>query len=174
MIKAILGIGIPGAGKTTVIKSFAKKYDYAYVSPDDIREELTGNPADQSKNREVWEEAKRRAKLFLDRGTTVVIDATFANQDQRRDFVKFARVSGAEKIQGVFVDSPLEIAKERNLSRQTRNVPEHVLDRMNGMLGLNPPNIADGFDSVFTLDENQTIKNVETKHEGSTGIDTKA
>lgn len=50
MSKVIVGIGLPGSGKTTALKPFADKNSYIYICPDDIRAELTGNPADQSKN----------------------------------------------------------------------------------------------------------------------------
>ena len=42
MKKLIMGIGIPGSEKTTVLKTFAEKYNYSYICPDDIRLELTG------------------------------------------------------------------------------------------------------------------------------------
>jgi dephospho-CoA kinase len=46
MAKIIIGIGVPGSGKTTALKPFAERNTYTYISPDDIRAELTGNAAD--------------------------------------------------------------------------------------------------------------------------------
>jgi predicted kinase len=129
MKKVILGIGVPGSGKTTVLKRFAEENEYTYICPDDIRKELAGDAADQSKNREVWIEAYKRTEQELLEGKSVVFDATFANPDQRKDFLHFARQKGAEKIQGVYVDVDLEIAKERNSQRE-RIVPEHAIQRM--------------------------------------------
>jgi len=37
MKKVIMGIGIPGSGKTTILKEFADKNGYEYICPDDIR-----------------------------------------------------------------------------------------------------------------------------------------
>ena len=147
-----MGIGIPGSGKTTVLKEFAKRYEYSYICPDDIRTEITGSPSDQSKNREVWEEAYKRVFQNLNDGNTVVFDATFANKDQRKDFINFARENGAEKIQGVFFDVPIGLAKERNLERN-RVVPEYAIDRMYRNLKQYSPELEDGFDGIFTLDE---------------------
>lgn len=160
-----MGIGIPGSGKTTVLKTFADKNSYIYICPDDIRQELTGNAADQSKNREVWAEAYKRLGEKLEQGQTVVFDATFVNPEQRKQFIDFARAHGAEKIQGVHLDVNLEIAKERNSERE-RQVPEYVLDKMDSSLREAPPQVEDGFDLVVSLDEEQKMIDAEMNREG--------
>lgn len=156
MKKVIVGIGVPGSGKTTVLKNFAGRYAYAYICPDDIRAEMTGDPKDQSKNREVWDEAYRRMAKGLDGGQTIVFDATLADERTRQQFLALARQYGAEKVQGVYVVVPLETAKERNAVR-TRVVLEHVLEKMHGNLENNSPHVGEGFDAIFTLDEYQTL-----------------
>jgi predicted kinase len=98
MAKVIMDIGIPGSGKTTVLKPFSEENNYTYISPDEIRFELTGSMADQSKNREVWTEAHKRVEVALRRGETVVFDATFARDSERKSFIQFARDHGAGKV----------------------------------------------------------------------------
>lgn len=164
MAKIIIGIGIPGSGKTTALKPFAEKNVYTYISPDDIRAELTGDASDQSKNKEVWEEARHRVAESLERGETVVFDATFAKDFERKSFIQFAREHGAEKVQGVFATVPFEVANDRNKARD-RVVPEHAISRMHTMLKENPPNVEDGFDSVFDIDELQELERAEMKIE---------
>ncbi len=156
MTKLIMGIGIPGSGKTTILKNFAEKYDYAYICPDDIRKELTGSESDQSKNNEVWTEAKKRMVEKFQDGKTVVFDATFTHAGQRKEFISFARQNGIEKIDGVFLDIPIELTKERNQMRE-RKVPDYALDRMNKNITDFPPEISDGFDSIFTLNEHKEL-----------------
>lgn len=160
MRKLIVGIGIPGSGKTTILKNFAEKNNYAYICPDDIRLEISGDVYDRSKNKEVWIEAKRRAAKEFDKGNAIVFDATFANPKERKEFLNSARENGVDKIEGLFVDVPLEIAKERNLNRK-RNVPESDIDRMNMNIRKFPPEIADGFDALFTLDEDGKLIKAE-------------
>ena len=162
MSKIIMGIGIPGSGKTTALKPFAEKYSYTYICPDDIRIELTGGAIDQSKNSEVWQEAYRRVADSLKEGETVVFDATFAKNIERKNFIRFARENGAEKVQGVFAAVPFEIANERNKSRE-RIVPEHAMKRMHSSLKEDPPIIEDGFDSVFDINEFQELVRAEKK-----------
>jgi predicted kinase len=162
-MKALIGIGIPGSGKTRTLKKFAEKNNYTYICPDDIRAELSGGDAsDQSKNKEVWELTYKRAVEALNSGISVVVDATFANAVQRKSFIQFLRNSGVEKIQGLYVDTPLEVAKERNQKRQ-RKVPDFVLDRMHFSIIENPPSISDGLDSLIMLDENQKLISTEIK-----------
>ena len=165
MKKLIIGIGIPGSGKTTVLKDFAKKWEYIYICPDDIRAEMTGDPSDQSKNKEVWDEARKRVQDHFQKGDTIVFDATLANQEQRKEFLAFARKNGAEKIEGIFLDIPLELAKERNEGRK-RKVPEHVLEKMDESIRNFPPEIEDGLDALFTLDENQKLVETEMLKRG--------
>lgn len=152
MKKVIMGIGVPGSGKTTILKTFAEKNNYSYICPDDIRFELTGDHSNQTKNKEVWKIAYDRVGKELQSGNTVVFDATFVNEKQRKDFISYIKEEGAEKVQGVFLDVPIKIAKERNASRE-RVVPEYVMDRMHKMLQEFSPEIRDGFDSLFVLDE---------------------
>jgi predicted kinase len=160
MGKVIIGLGIPGAGKTTFLRDFADKNGYYYLSPDEIREELAGDSKDQSINSEIWREAHKRFVTRITDGDVVVLDASYCNASQRRAILELARKAGAEKIQGVFIDTPLEIAKERNLNRE-RIVPEHAIDRMYKSLSDNPPMVEDGFDSLFVLDENQELVSLE-------------
>lgn len=164
MKKVILSVGVPASGKTTVMKDFAAENGYAYISSDALREELLGDTTDQSRNKEVWEEAYRRTKDYLTQGENVVFDATFSNPRQRIEFINFARENGADKIQGIFLDVPLEIAYERNQDRE-RVVPEHVLERMHQMIKDAPPKLEDGFDSVFTLNEYQELLKAEITQE---------
>lgn len=164
MKKVIMGIGIPGSGKTTILKSFADKYSYTYISPDDLRKKITGDIGNQTKNKEIWEEAYRLVADELSRGNSVVFDATFVNKNERENFIRFAKDRGALKVEGIFLDVPFEIAKERNLERD-RNVPEHAMDRMERNLREFPPEITDGFDSIFTLDEEHILREVELQRE---------
>ena len=164
MGKVIMGIGLPGSSKTTALKPFAEKNSHIYICPDDIRAELTGNPSDQSKNKEVWAEAHRRLADALEKGETVVFDATFARDTERKNFIEFAREHKAEKIQGVIAEVDFELANERNLGRD-RVVPEHAMQRIRTMLENAPPEITDGFDSLFFIDEFQELKRTEIRGE---------
>jgi len=151
-MKITIGIGLPGSGKTTILRPFARNNGHVYISSDEIRAELTGNAADQSKNKEVWQKVYQRTEKALSEGRSLVIDAPFANQLQRRDYIKFAREHGADKIQGVLFNAPFEIANKRNKSRD-RIVADHIMEKLRSMLEIAPAVIEDGFDDLLNVDE---------------------
>lgn len=152
MSVAIIAIGIPGSGKTTVLKPLAERYGLTYISRDDIREEILGDARDQSQNKAIWEEANRRTAASLARGMGVVLDATFVESWKRKDMISFLHEAGASPIIGVYADVPLEVAKERNQGRD-RIVPADVLEWMHRKLQSEPPSFEEGFDALIGLDE---------------------
>jgi protein phosphatase len=156
MPKVIMGIGLPGSGKTTALRPFAQENEYVYISPDDIREELSGDATDQSRMTEVWEEVHKRLATAISAGKTAVVDATFVKPWERKEFIAFARAQGADKVQGVFAAVTKDIALERNSMRE-RQVPEHAIERMDMHLQKSPPVVEDGFDSVFDISELQKL-----------------
>ena len=147
-----MGMGIPGSGKTTYLKPLAERYGFTYVSPDEIRMELTGDAADQSHDEDVWMLARARIAQALEGNGSVVMDATFSRARYRKEFVDFLREAGAHMVIGIFANVSLEVAYERNQTRD-RTVPTDVLHRMHTALVKEPPSLEDGFDALFTLDE---------------------
>ena len=84
MAYLVLPIGISGSGKSYIYNRYYK--DYILVSPDLIREELTGDISNQSKNKEVFRIAFARVDEYLKREQNVFFDATNVNKSQRKKF----------------------------------------------------------------------------------------
>jgi predicted kinase len=161
MAKVIIGIGNVGSGKTSILKPFALNNGYYYISPDLIREELTGDVMNQSRNKDVWMVVQNEVANAIENNQTIVVDATFAEQFRRKEFADFCHQLGAGKVVGVFVDTPAELSAERNRNRE-RVVPNHVHSRMQNQLDTSKPRTyKDNFDSIFTLNENGEIKKLE-------------
>jgi len=146
MKQAILGIGIPGSGKSTILKPMANQMGYGYVNRDDIRAELTGDPADHTREAEVSQIAAAATRDALKQGG-VVIDGTLSKRRDRAETVKLCRQAGAEHIQAIWFDPPLEESKRRNAGRG-RVVPNEVLDKLYARLIANPPSLEEGFDDI--------------------------
>ena len=174
MKKVIMGVGVPGSGKTTLLKTFwernGRKSGYVYISPDEIRKKLYKDaPFDPAKNDEVWSLARDQVKNALFASKTVVFDSTFANVHQRREFISFSRACGAERIEGIFVDVPPEIAKERNRERGQRGekmVPDDVIELMHNQLERNDPGTIDGFDAIFQIGSDGELLQTDLYREG--------
>lgn len=145
-MKAIIGIGVPGCGKTTVLKPLAERGGLAYVNADDIREELTGDPTNHSKESVVWQVAYERIAAGLS-GHGVVIDATHSRRRDRLKMITFCREHGAREIIGYWFDVPLATCLIRNAQR-IRKVPEAVIRTMCQRLTTAPPRLDEGYDEI--------------------------
>ena len=104
MAKLILPIGISGSGKSYIYNRDYK--DYVQVSPDLIREELTGDISNQSKNKEVFKLAFERVDEYLNNGQDVFFDATNVNKSQRKTFTD--KYIGTD-VEVVYVILPADI-----------------------------------------------------------------
>ncbi len=118
-------VGPAGAGKSCWAEK-ALDPDLR-VASDEVRGELTGDPADQSQNYLVFQKCADRIRNALHEGKTVVFDATNLNEKYREVAVKTARWSAAA-IHSYFFDIDIRTAKERNIMR-SRHVPTAVIER---------------------------------------------
>lgn len=122
-------IGLPGCGKSTYAKK-KKEAGLTVISPDEIREELTGDMSDQSRNREVFSLAHKRTREALRLGGSVVFDATNLTRKARNDLLSYIPDRHNTYVEYVLFRVPLEECLKRNRQR-TRHVPEDVIRRMN-------------------------------------------
>ncbi|MEF8787819.1 MAG: AAA family ATPase [Planctomycetota bacterium] len=120
-----LPVGAAGCGKSTWVARNLPGVEI--ISTDAMRETLTGDPADQSRNYEVFQRCRRNLSEVLSRGSEAVFDATNFDEDVRETPVSAAREAGAE-IWTYFFDVPLGEALRRNRSR-SRRVPPAVIHR---------------------------------------------
>lgn len=119
-------VGMPGCGKSTVAASLPSHV--VIVNPDSIREELTGDVTDQSKNSEVFRLAHDRAGEALTNGQNVFFDATNLTPKARASLIKIAALTDAMPVAVLFLTPPAE-CRRRNRER-SRIVPEAVMDAM--------------------------------------------
>lgn len=138
-------VGLPASGKSTWAKEFAGTA--IIVSTDDLRQKLTGDAADQSRNGDVWRQAYETAAYWLTVGKNVIFDATNCGKRDRRNIV---RTLGrcAKQINAVYFNTPLEECKRRNQKRE-RKVPDEVYLRMVSRLSV--PTKEEGFDNVMII-----------------------
>lgn len=118
-------IGPAACGKSTWARE--RLSETYIVSSDRMREELTGDPADQSQNYLVFQRCMDRIRQRLREGQEVTFDATSYSEALREMPVQAGRWCAAE-IVGYIFDGSVAVALERNRKRE-RKVPEEIVRR---------------------------------------------
>lgn len=118
-------VGVAGCGKST----WAAKHlgDTDIIATDQLREELTGDPADQRMNEIVFERCMERITKTLEKGGTATFDATNYNARTRALPLKRARWHNA-RVVAYYFDVPRTTALARNKKRE-RQVPDETINR---------------------------------------------
>lgn len=155
MVKFYMATGLPGSGKSSVIKDgtfLIEKYMYEYtmhISSDAIRLELFGDESHQGDNTLVFEQMLSRTIAHLKAGHNVYYDATNLSRKRRvstLDLIKRA-VNDVHCVSVVFA-APLNTCIVDDKNRQ-RTVGEDVIIRMAKAFQM--PMVEEGFDEVDIL-----------------------
>ena len=151
---AVIGMGLPGVGKTTHLRRLAEELDAVYICADDIRAEVNGHPSVQSDPKRIWGIVHKRARKALMQGGNVVIDGTHI---KRRDRVASIRACNcAESVTLIWYQAPVQVCIARNLRRK-RQVPEAVIRRMSKILRNEAPKPYEGFDELELISTSAPI-----------------
>jgi predicted kinase len=144
--RAILAGGLPGAGKTTVLDRHAGGGGSRYltINPDQIKEEmarrgmipdvdgLTPMEASDLVHEESSHIAKRLARRAMREGKNVIWDITMSSRESTERRIGELRAAGYERVDGIFVDIPIEMAVRRS---DTRHREGHERSRAGQGLG---------------------------------------
>jgi len=109
----ILPIGTSGSGKSTFIKSLPQE-NLVVIEPDAMRVEFTGDINNKSKDKEIYEEAAKRAINAIKQGKQVVFDTTNLTRDKRLPFIEAIKKEIPDaNIQYKLMELNPELAKQR-------------------------------------------------------------
>lgn len=147
-------IGLPGSGKSTFGKEFAKKHDMVYVSRDEVRYGMiTEKEYYFSKEKDVYREYVLRITAGLDSGKDVIADATHLSFKSRDKLFTFLTREPCHKI-AIYIDTPFDICFRRNQERKDiTRVPDQQMFNMNRSLAL--PTAKEKFDNLLIYKDNQ-------------------
>jgi predicted ABC-type ATPase len=137
--KVVIAGGLGGAGKSTVLKTYAgvDQSQYLTLNPDDIKEEMAArgmipkveglSPMETAAL--VHEESSHIASLLAKRAyaerKNVIWDITMASRGSVERRVQEMRAAGYDDLSAVFVDIPVETSVERALARHRRGMEDY-------------------------------------------------
>jgi aminoglycoside phosphotransferase family enzyme/predicted kinase len=106
--RLLVMMGLPGTGKTFIARKLAERLGAMHLLSDSVRKQLLGIPLDAGRyegydstiyqgnvGKRTYDELFARARLFLERGQGVVMDATFLHPDSRQRAAALAAGAGA-------------------------------------------------------------------------------
>ena len=130
----ILMCGVPASGKSTVANNLAQHFEEqkaVVISMDAIREKWFGTRKCQDRGDEVYAQSVDDILSAFENCDIVIYDATNRTRKARRKLVETIQKYYDCLVYCVFMDTPLEVALERNANRdKSIQVPPAVIHRM--------------------------------------------
>ncbi|HUZ87579.1 MAG TPA: AAA family ATPase [Candidatus Baltobacterales bacterium] len=131
-VRLILVGGLPAAGKSTLASKLADRLGYDLVRSDEVRKELAGlahdspaaAPAGEGLYRRqlvegAYDEMFRRARLALERGVSVILDATWRDAQMREAARLLAQATCADLVE-IGCTAPRSVLQRRLARRKGR------------------------------------------------------
>jgi protein phosphatase len=142
----VVTIGTTHSGKTSWCEREFSPWEI--LSVDQVRQELTGTRANYTQDRQVWSELHRRARLRLEMGQRVVIDAPNLKKQDREPFVNLAVDLGVPVFY-VLLDRPMADKKRGS------DVNHYLLNKQQQTLAVEQRHIHAGDGRKVTVIKNQ-------------------
>jgi predicted ABC-type ATPase len=138
--KAIIAGGLGGAGKTTVLADHAgvDRSQYLTIDPDKFKEKLAARglvpevpglaPMESSSlaHEESSYLARQLALRAMAEGKNVIWDITMSSAESASNRVGELRRAGYDRIEGIFVDIPIQTSIERTEARHRRGCDRYL------------------------------------------------
>ncbi len=128
-IRLVVVGGLPGTGKSTLAAVVAGDLDAVVVRSDEVRKQLAGLPAgvhaaaavdegiyDPATTAATYAEMVQEARVLLEGGNSVVLDASFSGEESRRGACELAATTTAELTMLRCV-APFEVSARRLVER---------------------------------------------------------
>lgn len=127
MKKAIMTMGLPGAGKSYTLNNNYDVTGYTVIDPDEIKKEKADYDDKKPSVYHEWskKEAKARIARAMANGENLVIDGTGTNVEKMYKQITELQANGYT-VEILYVKVKLETAIERN-SKRARTVPVEII-----------------------------------------------
>lgn len=133
MKNAVLFIGLPGSGKTTIVnRDYAK--NFTVVSADEIKQKHPDYDPSDPEPLHQWsvKEAELQMEILSDQGIEICMDSGGVNNSYSLRIMRMLKSKGY-RITLVYVETPLDVCLERNRKRK-RIVPEYAIIEKSKMI----------------------------------------
>lgn len=159
----IMMVGLPGSGKSTIVRDIKEKYPPVEVfSSDEYRQKLCGDENDQTKNELVFTTLyKDLIDAITLRGANVIFDATNISRKDRKRALDKVRHLAIKKI-AYFIDTDFRECIDRDASRE-RSVGPHVIEKF--IRRFEFPQKFEGFDDIVIHSQRYKDMNSEFNRE---------
>ena len=154
-------VGPAGSGKST----FAARHfrPDQILASDAYREAVSGDPTDQSVNREAFRRLHADLGQRMAAGELTVVDATNVQPFARRSLLALATRHGRPTVVLVLA-LPLDVCLERNANRAGRRVPDAVVRQQDRWLRLSLAKLVEeGPAMVVVLDDAQSVARLRVR-----------
>lgn len=148
----VMGIGIPASGKSTLLEQTAwlAGPDLVVVNVDNIRNRFLRLRAGRRLAEYIDQEMYRQIEISLDNFGVAVVDTTNTEHQRRIQEVGRYRDLGAAAVGAVFLDTPKDLALERNTKRPVP-VTRTCIEQMDSSLQSMRPDLSEGYNWLITV-----------------------
>lgn len=131
--KLYIFCGIPFSGKSTLTKELARQKGFVRIDLDEVKFDLYGNDALDADLRQkdwdkIYQEMYKRIETALKAGKTVTHDTGNFTKYERGLVRSIADKLGIETVT-VYVDTPVDIARQRLVANRTTNHRFNITDK---------------------------------------------
>lgn len=149
----VFGVGIPGSGKSTLLDTIGAEFSTTPINIDNYRNRLMalnreGGGILDRLDYQVDSEVSRH----IMQGGVAMIDSTNCYPEMRTQAINRYRTLGARTLGAVWMDTPIELAIERDAGRERKSrVGEQTIRVMQAALSAQSPSGREGFDWIVRI-----------------------
>lgn len=147
----VLGVGIPGSGKSTFLRAVGAEFESNPIVVDDVRNRLSLDNNEDLFAR-IHDKSTMLASGYVTRGGVALIDSTNCEAKYRQEQAALYREIGARTVGIVHFDVSPDLAIERDKQRKKKSrVGSQIIRAMHAELMKNPVEKSNHFDWVVHL-----------------------